>query len=117
VSSLVATHVEAFAALGDPVRARIVRLLSSADMAAGDIAARFPMSRPAVSRHLRVLREAGLVRAREEAQQRIYSIEMATMDEMDAFLAECREVWASRLDELGRRLDARAKEKASHDDD
>jgi DNA-binding transcriptional ArsR family regulator len=116
VSSVAGTSVGAFAALGDPVRADIVRLLAGRDMAAGDIAARFPVSRPAVSRHLRVLREAGLVKSREEAQQRIYSIEMMTMGEMDAFLAGCREIWASRLDELGRLLDARAKEEASHDD-
>ena len=102
----------AFAALADPVRASIVRLLAASDLPAGDIAARFPVSRPAVSRHLRVLRQAGLVSAREEAQQRIYSLEMAGMDEIEAWIAECRRLWAERLDAFGRHLDRLAADRA-----
>lgn len=97
--------VRTFAALADPVRSTIVRMLAAGDMAAGDIASRFPVSRPAVSRHLRVLREAGLVSTREEAQQRIYRIEMAAMNEVDGWIAECRRLWAQRLDDFGRHLD------------
>ena len=97
--------MQTFAALADPVRSTIVRMLSAGDMAAGDIAAQFPVSRPAVSRHLKVLRQAGLVSTREEAQQRIYRIEMAAMDEIDGWTRECRRLWAQRLDALGRHLD------------
>ncbi len=94
-----------FAALADPVRASIVRMLCAEDMTAGDIAAHFAVSRPAVSRHLRVLRQAGLVKAREKAQQRIYSIRTRGIDEMDDWLAECRRLWTKRLDDLARQLD------------
>ncbi len=97
--------VPPFAALADPVRASIVQMLSAQDMTAGDIAARFAVSRPAVSRHLRVLRQAGLVKSRERAQQRIYSIRTRGMDEIDAWVADCRASWTRRLDDLARQLD------------
>jgi DNA-binding transcriptional ArsR family regulator len=90
-------------------------MLSAGDMAAGDIAARFPVSRPAVSRHLRVLRQAGLVSTREEAQQRIYRIEMAAMDEIDGWIGECRLLWAQRLDDFGRHLDRLAEKGEDQD--
>lgn len=99
------SSAQAFAALADPVRSSIVRMLSASDMAAGDIASRFPVSRPAVSRHLRVLRQAGLVRSREEAQQRIYSLQIEAMGGIEDWLADCRRLWAARLDDLGRHLD------------
>ena len=97
-----------FAALADPVRADIVSMLAAGDLPAGAIAERFAISRPAVSRHLRVLREAGLIASREQATQRIYSLEIARLDEIDAWVAECRRVWSERLDRLERRLGERA---------
>src|ERR1700719_1992424 len=97
-----------FAALADPVRADIVSMLAARDLPAGAIAEHFAISRPAVSRHLRVLREAGLIASREQATQRIYSLEIARLDEIDAWVAQCRRVWLQRLDRLERRLDERA---------
>jgi DNA-binding transcriptional ArsR family regulator len=105
--------MSAFAALADPIRARIVELLADRDLAAGDIAARFPVSRPAVSRHLSVLRKSRLVRVRGEAQRRVYSLDTAGLDEVDRWVGECRRAWNARLDALGAHLDhvaARRKE-------
>jgi len=98
--------MQTFAALSDPVRAQIVAMLSARDLNAGDIAARFAISRPAVSRHLSVLLRARLVRVRGEAQRRIYSLDPDGLDEASAWIDACREVWTARLDALGRHLDA-----------
>ena len=97
-----------FAALADPTRAKIVEVLAVRDLSAGEIAARFPVSRPAVSRHLSVLRRARVVHARGEAQRRVYSLNPAALDEVDFWIARCRERWNKRLDALGRHLDATA---------
>jgi DNA-binding transcriptional ArsR family regulator len=79
-----------FAALADPIRRQIVELLGTRAMTAGEIAAKFDVSRPAVSRHLRVLREAGLVRVAGAAQQRVYSLAPEPLDELEAWLARHR---------------------------
>jgi len=92
--------VKAAEALADPTRRRIVELLAERDRSAGELAAQFSTSRPAVSRHLRVLREHGLVRARSEAQRRVYSLDPAPLAELDAWLARYRSFWAQRLDAL-----------------
>jgi len=97
--------MDAFVALADPTRARIVKLLAAGDLTAGDIAARFPVSRPAVSRHLSVLRKSRLVRVRGEAQRRIYSLDVGGLDDVDRWVEETRRVWNGRLDGLGRHLD------------
>jgi DNA-binding transcriptional ArsR family regulator len=105
--------MQAFAALADPVRAEIVQLLAERDLTAGDIAGRFPISRPAVSRHLSVLLKSKMVSVRGEAQRRIYSLDVSGLDEIDRWVADCRQQWGSRLDALGRHLDriaARSKE-------
>ncbi len=96
--------MEAFAALADPTRRRIVELLARREQSAGDLAARFEISRPAVSRHLRVLREHGLVRARSDAQRRIYSLDPAPLDELHAWLERHRGCWNARLDTLEHEL-------------
>jgi DNA-binding transcriptional ArsR family regulator len=96
--------MQIFSALADPTRAKIVEVLARRDLSAGEIAARFPVSRPAVSRHLRVLRKACLVRSRGEAQRRVYSLNPAGLDEVDKWVSQCREVWNSRLDALDRYL-------------
>ena len=102
------------AALADPVRVEIVELLATGDRAVNDIADRFPISRPAISRHLRVLRETGLASAREDAQRRIYSLNVAALDELDLWIARNRRAAAERLDALGDYLDEmEAKEKAT----
>src|SRR5271154_5353287 len=82
--------MEAFTALSDPVRAEIVQLLSGHDLTAGDIASRFPISRPAVSRHLSVLLKSRLVRVRGEAQRRVYSLDPRGLDEASRRIDECR---------------------------
>jgi DNA-binding transcriptional ArsR family regulator len=92
--------VQALGALADPIRRHIVELLAERERDAGEIASHFDVSRPAVSRHLRVLREHGLVQARSEAQRRIYSLDPAPLAEVDAWLEQYRGFWANRLDAL-----------------
>jgi DNA-binding transcriptional ArsR family regulator len=92
-------------ALGDPTRRRIVELLSQGERAAGEIVERFDVSAPAISQHLKVLRAARLVRMRIEGQRRIYSLDPAGLDEIDAWLSEVRRFWNQRLDDLAHELD------------
>ena len=96
------THivVQALAALADPTRRELLTLLSAGEISAGDLAARFPVSRPAISRHLRVLREAGLVRSRTEGRRRLYALDPAPLRELDAWLEPYRDLWAQRLEAL-----------------
>ena len=109
--------MQAFAALADPIRAEIVQILAERDLTAGDIAARFPISRPAVSRHLSVLRRSRLVRVRGEAQRRIYSFDPAGLEDVDQWVADCRRLWGGRLDALGRHLnDVVAQQTETSDD-
>jgi DNA-binding transcriptional ArsR family regulator len=92
--------MQAAVALADSTRLQIVELLAEDELEAGAIAARFPISRPAVSRHLRVLRETGLVRVRRDAQRRLYSLDPAPLAELDAWLTRYRRFWNTRLDAL-----------------
>ncbi len=82
--------VHVLAALADPVRREIVELLATGERGAGEIAERFPVTRPAISRHLRVLREAGLVTREVRAQRRVYRLERASLAELDAWLDRFR---------------------------
>ena len=84
------SRVRVLDALADPVRRQIVELLAAGEMGAGEIAARFPVSRPAVSRHLRVLREAGLVADEVRAQRRVYRLERAPLALRDTWLDRFR---------------------------
>ena len=99
--------MQTFVALADPVRAQIVEMLSGADLNAGEIAARFSISRPAVSRHLSVLLRSSLVRVQEEAQRRVYSLDTRGLDEATQWIEQCRRTWNRRLDDLGRHLDSK----------
>jgi len=92
--------VQALAALADPTRRELLALLAEGEIAAGDLAARFPVSRPAISRHLRVLREAGLVRSRTDGRRRLYTLDPRPLRELDDWLEPYRDLWASRLDAL-----------------
>ncbi|MBA2385288.1 MAG: winged helix-turn-helix transcriptional regulator [Actinobacteria bacterium] len=92
--------MNALEALADPTRRRIVELLADGERSAGELASHFRTSRPAVSRHLRVLREQGLVRTRSEAQRRVYSLDPAPLAELDAWLARYRSFWTNRLGAL-----------------
>jgi DNA-binding transcriptional ArsR family regulator len=92
--------VPVFDALADPTRRRLLVLLAAGERSAGELAEEFEISRPGVSRHLRVLREAGLVRVRGDGQRRLYSVDPAPLDEVDAWLGRWRGFWAQRLDAL-----------------
>ncbi|CAN5698935.1 metalloregulator ArsR/SmtB family transcription factor [soil metagenome] len=92
--------MNALEALAEPTRRRIVELLAERERSAGEIASHFRASRPGISRHLRVLREHGLVRAREEGQRRLYSLDPVPLRELDEWLQRYREFWDNRLDAL-----------------
>ena len=84
-------------ALADPIRRRVLELVRDTEVPAGELAAQFPVSRPAVSRHLRVLREAGLVHERREGRLRLYRADPAPLAELRGWLDA---YWAERLDAL-----------------
>lgn len=92
--------MQALAVLADPVRRAIVERLATGPASAGDIAQEFPISRPAVSRHLRLLREAGLVHSETIAQQRIYRLSPEPFDELDQWVRQIRTFWSQHLDAL-----------------
>jgi DNA-binding transcriptional ArsR family regulator len=96
--------------LAEPTRLRIVELLAEGERSAGEIASHFETSRPGISRHLRVLREHGLVRAREDAQRRLYSLDPAPLEELDEWLQRYRRFWSNRLDALETEIHRRRKE-------
>lgn len=78
-------------ALADPIRRSILRMVRDAPLPAGEIAGAFSVSRPAISRHLRVLREAGLVREKPQGRQRVYRLEPAPLARVEAFIVELRQ--------------------------
>ena len=89
--------MSAFEALADPTRRRIVELVSGGERSAGEIASAFSISRPGVSKHLRVLRERGVIRARGEGTRRLYSLDETALAEIDDWLGR---FWTNRLDAL-----------------
>jgi DNA-binding transcriptional ArsR family regulator len=92
--------MDIMSALADPVRRSILETLNGRPLTAGEIAGRFPISRPAISRHLRILLEAGLVSVSASGRTRTYRFEPAPLAELDAWLAQYRDLWASRFDAL-----------------
>jgi DNA-binding transcriptional ArsR family regulator len=94
-----------FAALAEPNRRRILDLLLEAERPVGDLVEALSVSQPAVSKHLRVLREAGLVDVRVDAQRRVYRVRAEPLRSLDEWLAPYRALWESRLDALERHLD------------
>jgi len=95
-----------FAAIADPTRRAILDALRQGERSAGSLATLFPVSRPAVSKHLRVLRTAGLIRARRAAQSRIYSLEPKPLQEVERWLDRYRVFWAARLHDLKRHIES-----------
>jgi DNA-binding transcriptional ArsR family regulator len=87
-------------AVADPTRRAIVENLARAELTAGEVAALFDTARPGVSRHLRVLREAGLVEARVEGRQRVYRLVPSALDEVEQWCHDVRTFWGQRLDAL-----------------
>lgn len=88
--------MHSFTALADPTRRQILELLGRGDHAAGEITGRFAVSAPAISQHLKVLREARLVRVRIDGQRRIYSLDPAGFAEVDAWMHQMRQFWSAR---------------------
>jgi DNA-binding transcriptional ArsR family regulator len=87
-------------ALADDSRRTILEALVGGPATAGDLAAMLPIARPGVSRHLRVLRETGLVQVRQDAQRRVYSLRAEPLAEIDEWLGRYRAMWEQRLDAL-----------------
>jgi DNA-binding transcriptional ArsR family regulator len=103
-------------ALADPTRRRIVELLAQRDRTAGELVKEFDVSAPAISQHLNVLREAGLVTTRAEGQSRIQTLNPDGLKDIDSWLEKTRSFWSRRLDALERELraeDERAKKSKS----
>src|ERR1700733_5735894 len=92
--------VETFAALAEPNRFRIVELLRSGRRSVGEIGERLALAQPQVSKHLRVLKEAGLVDVEAQAQQRLYALRAQPLREMSRWLERYRRHWDARFDEL-----------------
>jgi DNA-binding transcriptional ArsR family regulator len=95
-----------FEVLAEPNRRQILDLLRDAERPVGDLVEALSVSQPAVSKHLRVLRNAGLVEVRRDAQRRIYRLRIEPLRDLDEWLAPYRALWRSRLDDLEARLDA-----------
>jgi len=92
--------VQILSALADPIRLQIVEMLAERERDAGELASAFPVTRPAVSRHLRVLRQAGLVQVRPEAQRRVYVLDPRPLEDLAHWLDQYRQFWGQRLDAL-----------------
>jgi len=98
--------MQSLAAIADPTRRRIVELLAVRERTAGELVGEFDMSAPAISQHLKILREAGLVTTRAEGQSRIQALNPGGFDDLEAWLQQTRSIWSSRLDALERELRA-----------
>jgi len=94
-----------FAIIAEPSRRAILSLLASSELSVGDIEGKLNLSQPSVSKHLRVLREAGFVESRIDAQRRLYRIKPEPLMEIDAWLAPFRRYWSVHVDALERHLD------------
>ncbi len=103
--SMLALMSAPFEVLAEPTRRRILDLLLERPRLVGELTDRLGVSQPRTSKHLRVLREAGLVEVRRDAQRRWYELRPAPLVELDAWLAPYRRLWADRLDALERHLD------------
>jgi DNA-binding transcriptional ArsR family regulator len=95
----------AFAVLAEPSRRALLNLLASSERSVGELERRLRMPQPSVSKHLRVLREAGFVESRVEAQRRVYRLRPEPLMEVDSWLAPFRRFWSAHVDALERHLD------------
>jgi DNA-binding transcriptional ArsR family regulator len=102
-----------FTIVAEPNRRAILALLLSSERSVGEIERKLRLSQPSVSKHLRVLREAGLVESRIEAQQRLYRLTPEPLMELDAWLAPFRRFWSKHVDALERHLDKMDKSPSS----
>ncbi len=97
--------MDTFNALADPTRRHIIELLATREQTFGELAERFEMSRPAVSQHLKVLRDADIVASRPDAQRRVYRLNDGALDELEAWVQSVRRFWSSALGELEKTLE------------
>jgi DNA-binding transcriptional ArsR family regulator len=95
----------AFEIIAEPNRRAILGLLVSSQQSVGEIERQLRMSQPAVSKHLRVLRDAGFVESTVDAQRRLYRLRPESLQEVDAWLAQFRRFWSAHVDALERHLD------------
>jgi DNA-binding transcriptional ArsR family regulator len=102
--------VSAFQVLAEPHRRHILDLLREGERSVGELVSGLGLSQPGVSKHLRVLREAGLVRVRGDAQRRLYALRPQPLDELHQWLEPYRRLWSGHLDALERHLDQPGKE-------
>jgi len=98
--------MQSLLAIADPTRRRMVELLAERERTAGELVAEFDVSAPAISQHLKVLREAGLVTVRADGQSRVQSLNPAGFGDLEDWLEQTRSVWSRRLDALERELRA-----------
>jgi DNA-binding transcriptional ArsR family regulator len=103
------TELAALQVLAEPRRLAILELLRDGERPVGELVARLRVSQPAVSKHLRVLKEAGLVEARPEGQRRLYRIRPDPLAELDEWLGAYRQLWTTHLDRLEDHLDRQRK--------
>jgi len=96
--------MQSLLAIADPTRRRIVELLAMRERTAGELVEEFDLSAPAISQHLKALRDAGLVQVRTDAQRRIYALDKVGLENIDAWLKDIRRFWGGRLDALEHEL-------------
>lgn len=104
--------MQSLIALADPNRRRIVEMLAGQELSAGEIGGEFEISAPAISQHLKVLKEASIVTMRVDGQRRIYALDRDGFDEIERWLANVRRFWLPRLDELERQMQRHKAEEA-----
>ena len=102
-------HSDVFQTLADPTRRRIVEALRGGEHAVNDIVERVAIHQSGVSRHLRILHDAGFVEVRPDGAKRLYSLRAAPFRELDDWIAAYRELWEARLDKLGEAIERRQK--------
>jgi DNA-binding transcriptional ArsR family regulator len=107
--------VESFEIIAEPNRRAILSLLVSSQQSVGEIERRLRMSQPAVSKHLRVLRDAGFVESTVDAQRRLYRLKPEPLQQVDAWLAQFRRFWSAHIDALERHLDRMDHDRMDHD--
>jgi DNA-binding transcriptional ArsR family regulator len=98
--------VSVFDVLAEPHRRQILDLLRASERPVGELVSQLGLSQPAVSKHLRILRDAGLVEAQVDAQRRLYRVRPEPLRALDEWLEPYRQMWSARLDDLERHLDA-----------
>ena len=104
-------QIDVFQVLADPTRRQIIEVLQAGEQQVNDVVAGLSIHQSGVSRHLRILLEAGFVQVRPDGQRRFYSLRPEPFQELDAWVAGYRKLWDARLDRFGRALEKKKKEK------